>query len=215
LRLKLEAARASAPRSSKCKTAIDAAVIETENILETFSALLRIAQLEAATRTSGFRKIDLSDLFERVADAYVSVAEESGREIETSIERSVFVWGDKDLLAEMLANLLDNAIAHTPRGARIRVSLSNGDHRAVASVADNGLGIPEIDRERVFRRFYRLERSIGTPGNGLGLSLVAAVADLHGIKLSAEDNAPGLRLTMAFHSSEMRGSDLSQRSQVQ
>jgi signal transduction histidine kinase len=98
----------------------------------------------------------------------------------------------------MLANLLDNAITHTPQGARIEVSLSNGAGRAIATVADDGLGIPSAERGRVFDRFYRLERSIRTPGSGLGLSLVAAVADLHGVELSVEDNAPGLRLTMIF-----------------
>ena len=198
LRQNLEAARVVAENDPKCKKAIDAAVVETDNILGTFSALLRIAQLEAATRSAGFREIDLSNLFENVTEAYAAAAEDQGKVITADIAPSIMAWGDGDLLAEMLANLLDNAITHTPAGARIEVCLVNGDDHAVATVADNGLGVPEADRDRVFRRFYRLERSIRTPGNGLGLSLVAAVAELHGVKLNAEDNRPGLRMTMTF-----------------
>ena len=98
----------------------------------------------------------------------------------------------------MLANLLDNAIRHTPRGAHIEVSLVNHGSQLVASVADDGSGVPPAERERIFRRFYRAEGSISTAGTGLGLSLVAAVAELHGMKFSATDNAPGLRMTLTF-----------------
>ena len=111
--------------------------------------------------------------------------------------------GDKDLLTEMFANLLDNAIRHTPPGTNIEVSLANGGSGSIASVTDTGMGVPPDERERIFRRFYRLERSIKTPGHGLGLSLVAAIAELHGIELAAEDNFPGLRLTMTFPEKSM------------
>jgi hypothetical protein len=104
------------------------------------------------------------------------------------------------LISEMLANLLDNAIRHTPQGAQIEVTLVNHGSQLVASVADNGPGVPQSERERIFRRFYRLERSIGTSGTGLGLSLVAAVAELHGMQFRASDNAPGLRMTLTFDS---------------
>ena len=98
----------------------------------------------------------------------------------------------------MLANLLDNAITHTSPGAQIEVSLVNGGSQAVGSIADDGPGIPVADRGRIFRRFFRLERSMRTPGSGLGLSMVAAVADLHSVRLSVDDNRPGLRMTMSF-----------------
>lgn len=202
LRHRLEKARASAEPNSECESAIDAAVVETENILDTFSALLRIAQLEAATRSAGFREVDLSKLFETVTDAYAAAAEDQGKAITASIAPSVKAWGDKDLLTEMLANLLDNAITHTPKGAHIEVSLVNGGSRVIASVTDNGDGVPPGEQEHIFRRFYRLERSIQTPGNGLGLSLVAAVAELHGMELRAQDNGPGLRMTMSFEAYE-------------
>jgi signal transduction histidine kinase len=196
LRQKLEAARAKAGANSKCTMTIDAALGETDNILDTFSALLRIAQIESGTRTAGFREIDLSKLFETVSESFSAVAEDEGKILTAKITPSVKFWGDRDLISEMLANLLDNAIRHTPQGAQIEVTLVNGGAQLVASVADDGPGVPQSERERIFRRFYRLERSTGTSGTGLGLSLVAAVAELHGMQCRASDNAPGLRMTL-------------------
>ena len=200
LRQKLETARVTSGANSKCATIIDAALVETDNILDTFSALLRIAQIESGTRTAGFREIDLSKLFETVSEAFSAAAEDDGKTLTAKIASSVKLWGDGDLISEMLANLIDNAIRHTPEGAHIEVSLVNHGSQLVASVADDGLGVPQSEYERIFRRFYRLERSIRTPGTGLGLSLVAAVAELHGMEFRASDNAPGLRMTMTFDS---------------
>jgi signal transduction histidine kinase len=198
LRQKLEAARVQMRRNGQDETLIDAAIAESDTLLDTFSALLRIAQIEGAARYRGFRQVDLSALFSTVADAYSAAAEDEGKQIFADIEPDLLGWGDRDLLAEMLANLLDNAIRHTPEGTRIELSLKKRGSKLIACVADSGPGIPVEERKNVFLRFYRLERSRTTPGNGLGLSLVAAVADLHGIELLLEDNAPGLRLTLAF-----------------
>ena len=184
--------------NSKCAKTIDAALDETDNILDTFSALLRIAQIESGTRTAGFRELDVSKLFETVAEAFSAVAEDEGKTLTATIAPSVKIWGDGDLLSEMLANLLDNAIRHTPQGSHIEVSLVNHGSQLVASVADDGPGVPPAERERIFRRFYRAEGSTSTAGTGLGLSLVAAVAELHGMKFSATDNMPGLRMTLTF-----------------
>jgi signal transduction histidine kinase len=198
LRQKLEEARASSRTIPRATTTIDAALVETDNILETFSALLRIAQIESATRTAGFSEVDLSKLFETVSEAYSAAAEDQGKNLTTSIAPSLICWGDGDLLSEMMANIIDNAIRHTPPGSHIEVSLENRCSQFVAKVADDGSGVPEADRERILRRFYRLESSISTPGNGLGLSLVAAVAELHRMELSVADNSPGLSITIAF-----------------
>jgi signal transduction histidine kinase len=198
LRQKLERAAAAPGSSMKYKRAINAATAETESILDTFSALLRIAQIEAGSRQAGFVEVEMSALLENVADAYAAAAEDQGKTITANLAPDLKIVGDRDLLTEMFANLLDNAIRHTPPGTNIEVSLANGGSRSIASVADTGMGVPPDERERIFRRFYRLERSIKTPGHGLGLSLVAAVAELHGIELAAEDNSPGLRLTMTF-----------------
>ena len=198
LRQRLEVAQAAAPRPSPCEGAIGAALRETDKILETFSALLRIAQMEAATRSAGFREVDLSALFTTVAEAYAAAAEEQGKTLTSRISPSIRMLGDKDLLAEMLTNLLDNAVTHTSQGVEIELSLSNGGDKVLASVADRGEGVPEGERDKIFDRFYRLERSMPVPGTGLGLALVAAVAELHGVEINAEDNGPGLRMTMTF-----------------
>jgi signal transduction histidine kinase len=198
LRHKLETARLCAERDAEVKETIDAALTETDTILDTFSALLRIAQIESGTRTAGFGNIDLSNLFETVADAFSMVAEEDGKTLTSNIAPKVVYWGDADLLSEMLANLIENAIKHTPEGTDIEVTLTNQNSVPIAAVADNGPGVPDQHRTRIFRRFYRLERSSAKPGSGLGLALVAAVAELHGIELVVTDNRPGLRLTMSF-----------------
>jgi signal transduction histidine kinase len=198
LRHKLETARLSAERNSETNQIIDAAMAETDTILDTFSALLRIAQIESGTRTAGFRNIDLSGVLETVVDAFTMVAEDEGKTLTAKIAPMATYWGDTDLLSEMLANLIENAVKHTPAGSRIEVALTRQNEGLVAVVADNGPGVPHQDRERIFRRFYRTENSLRKPGNGLGLALVAAVAELHGIELVADDNRPGLRMTMAF-----------------
>jgi len=198
LRQKLEIAKTNVGDDQKTETVIDAAIDETDTILDTFSALLRIAQIEAGTRQAGFKQLDLSKVFETVADAYSAAAEEQGKDLAARIEPGLWCRGDRDLLTEMLANLLDNAIRHTPAGSNIEVTLAGSDTGPVATVADSGSGIPLEEREQVFRRFYRLDQSIAQPGNGLGLSLVAAVADLHEIELCLEDNAPGLLIRMQF-----------------
>ena len=198
LRNKLETARLSAERNHEAKETIDAALLETDTILDTFSALLRIAQIESGTRTAGFGELDLSSLFETVADAFATVAEEEGKTLTANVAPKLTYWGDGDLLSEMLANLIENAIKHTPEGTTIEVSLTDQNGRLIAAVADDGPGVPDQDRSRIFRRFYRLEQSLPKSGNGLGLALVAAVAELHGIELVAQDNWPGLRMTMAF-----------------
>jgi signal transduction histidine kinase len=198
LRQKLEAVRSDAVRNNQKEKLIDAAIAESETILDTFSALLRIAQIEAATRRRGFGRVDVSLLFYTIADAYSAAAEEEGKQLVTSIEPRLLGWCDRDLLTEMLANLVDNAIRHTPNGTRIELSLKKSGSKLIACLADSGPGIPPEDRANVFRRFYRLERSRTTPGSGLGLALVAAVAELHAIELRLEDNEPGLRISLAL-----------------
>jgi len=198
LRQKLEIAKTNVGDDHKTENSIDAAIDETDTILDTFSALLRIAQIEAGTRQAGFKHLDLSKVFETVAEAYSAAAEEQDKSLVAAIEPGLWCRGDRDLLTEMLANLLDNAIRHTPAGSNIEITLADHGAGPVATVADSGPGIPLAEREQVFRRFYRLEQSIALPGNGLGLPLVAAVADLHEIELCLEDNDPGLRIRMQF-----------------
>jgi signal transduction histidine kinase len=198
LQQKLEAAQSEVKDNPSYETAIDAVRLEAKNLLEIFSALLRIAQIEGGSRQSGFGEIDLTELFVRVTDAFSDLAEDQGKTLVAEIEPSLRTWGDRELLAEMVANLVDNAIRHTPIGARVEISLVRDHSHIVASVSDNGFGVPKEDRDRIFQRFFRLERSAKIQGTGLGLSLVAAVAGLHRIQVSVEDRAPGLSIKMRF-----------------
>ena len=196
LRQRLETARTQAGCTRDA--AIESAIIQVEEILATFSALLRIAQIEAGTRRAGFAVLDLSDVFVTVADAFAPAAEDAAQSLTKSIAPDLHIVGDRELLTQMLANLIENAIRHTGAGAAISVNLHRVADGIVGSVSDNGPGVPVAERDRIFRRFYRLPQSYSVPGSGLGLSLVKAVANIHGIALIVEDAAPGLRIRMRF-----------------
>jgi signal transduction histidine kinase len=194
LRQHLESARVNARSTEDYRAAVDQAIQDSEAVLSTFGAMLRIAQIEAGSRRANFAAIDLSELFEAMVETYAAVAEDAGQKLVGRIAPGVQIRGDRDLLTQMLANLVENALRHCPRGARIELLLDG----RVGVIADNGPGIPEAERDKVFRRFYRLEASRTTPGSGLGLSLVAAVAELHGIAIELGDNQPGMRVTLRF-----------------
>ena len=198
LRQRLELARRRATSVEALREALDGAIGEVDTILDTFGALLRIAQIEAGTGTGAFGPVDLSALAEGVADAYLPAAEEKGQTLAAAIAPGLTVSGDRELLTQMLANLLENAVHHAPPGAAIRLEAATAGGATEVVVADSGPGIPQALREKVFQRFFRMEQSRTTPGTGLGLSLVAAVAGLHGIALRLEDNRPGLRVVLRF-----------------
>ncbi|HEY7747520.1 MAG TPA: HAMP domain-containing sensor histidine kinase [Aestuariivirgaceae bacterium] len=198
LRQNLEEVRFSASRPAELQSAIDQAIVESETLLSTFSALLRISQVESKSRRSGFKVVYLSGIFEKIVEAYGPVIEETGKTLNSNIATGVSFVGDEELLTQLLANLVENAIKHTPTGAEISVSLQETDVGLFGCVADNGIGIPEVEHKRVFERFYRLDRSRTTSGSGLGLSLVGAIADLHAISISLQDNRPGLRVILGF-----------------
>ena len=198
LRQGLEEARSKTGDSKAYAAAIDAAVIESDQLLATFTALLRIAQIESGSRKAGFKTISLTSIFERVAGAYRAVAEDQGKELATTLEPEIEFHGDGELLLQMIANLTENAIRHTPLGTRIVLTLENSDRGIAATVADSGPGIPADLRDKVFEHFYRLDTGRAAAGNGLGLSLVSAIANLHGIRVSLNDNRPGLLVTLVF-----------------
>ncbi|NTG50377.1 HAMP domain-containing histidine kinase [Agrobacterium rhizogenes] len=180
-------------------TELEAASAEADRINETFEALLRIAQIEAGARKSRFAKLDLGDILQSLADIYSSVAEDNGQRIQSSLDQpGEIIWGDRELLTQMYANLIENAIRHCPTGTDI-VIRSEADAEMITTwVEDNGPGIPEREHGNVFRRLYRLEKSRTSPGNGLGLSLVKAIADLHGARILMENSEPGLRIKIVF-----------------
>ena len=168
-----------------------AALSEADQILATFNALLRIARIETGQRRHAFERVDLSTVGDDVADLYAPVAEARGITLRHS-GIAAPVDGDPDLLFQSLANLLDNALKYTPEGGSVTLHVTSDEHTATAVVADSGPGVPPEEREAVLRRFYRLESARSTPGSGLGLSLVAAVAQIHAAALTMEDNGPGL-----------------------
>ncbi|WP_198374319.1 sensor histidine kinase [Neoroseomonas rubea] len=176
--------------------AIAAAEKEVDALLDMFAALLRIAQVESGARRAGFTRVDLSAVAQSVAEVYASAAEERSQVLESDIAPGVTMNGDPALLTQMLANLLENAIRHGRLGGRVRLVLGPAE----ACVSDDGPGIPASEREAVFRRFHRLDAARSTPGSGLGLALVRAVAGLHGIRISLEDAAPGLLVRLALPS---------------
>ncbi|MEX6507173.1 ATP-binding protein [Jiella sp. M17.18] len=198
LRQGLEAVRVRPSGMAALEAAIDGAVAETDAIIATFNALLRISQIEAGARRERFGPVDLSALAERLVDVYGEVAADEGHRLDAQIRPGIRVEGDADLLTQMIANLLENAINHVPAPGRITLGLGTDEGTPVLDVADDGPGIPEAERKKVFRRLYRLDRSRTTPGSGLGLALVAAIAELHGATVTALDNAPGLRMRVTF-----------------
>lgn len=196
---RLEEARMHAHSLADYEAAVGAAIGEAEGLLETFSALLRIAQVEGASPHAGFANVNLSAVAETIADAYRPDAEEADHELVTAIADGVVVSGDQELLTQALANLVENALRHTPSGTRITVRLDTTRTGGVMlSVEDDGPGVSMVDLPRLTERFYRGERSRTTPGNGLGLSLVSAVAELHGAKLSLDTISTGLRVCLRF-----------------
>lgn len=198
LHQRLEAARSKAHRIEDYEIAVDQAIIAVDSILLTFAALLRIAQIEAGTRKAAFSTVDLSGVFQSIVETYGAVAEDRGQTLLAAIEPGIYIRGDRELLTQMLANLITNAMRHTPTGSHIGVTLTNQPSGPIGMVTDNGKGIPTDMREKVFQRFVRLEQSRSTPGSGLGLSLVAAVADIHGIVVTLLDNEPGLKVVLDF-----------------
>jgi signal transduction histidine kinase/uncharacterized cupredoxin-like copper-binding protein len=205
LRQRLETTQRQAQSVAEHNAAIDLAIAKADEILGIFSALLRIAQIEAGTRRADFRELDLSAIFANVVEAFAPAVADAGKHLDAKIKPDIRICGDRELLTQMLANLIENAIRHTPAGTRIEVSLGGDCSRIVGTVSDNGPGTPAQERERIFQRFYRLERSWSTPGSGLGLSLVKAVAELHDIGLEVRDAEPGFLIIMRFPEGRQSG----------
>lgn len=172
---------------------------ETERATDVFRALLQIAQIEGGELASRFGPVDLVATARQIAELYAPTAEEDGKRLVLDLpDAPVRINGEAGLLGQALANLLENALRHAPDGDTVTISVSTDGRAVDLSVTDRGPGIPEAERVNVLRRLYRLERSRTTPGHGLGLALVSAIASLHKADLSLSDNHPGLRVTLRF-----------------
>ena len=173
-------------------------IADLDAVLRIFSSITRIAQIETQARKGAFRTVNLVEIASEVVELYDAAAEQDGTRLTVVGDAEVLVTGDRDLIFDAIANLVDNAIKHGRPGGQVVVANENIDGGPVISIADDGPGIPAGEYEHVFKRFYRLEHSRYTSGNGLGLSLVAAVARLHGARIEMLDNAPGLKFKLWF-----------------
>ncbi|MCC8942902.1 ATPase [Bradyrhizobium sp. Arg68] len=173
-------------------------IADLDIVLAMFASLTRISEIETRARRGAFRTVNLVEIAGEVVELYDAAAERDSTRLDLAGDAEVLMTGDRDLLFDAIANLVDNAIKHGRAGGRVTVTCCNSADGAVIAVADDGPGIPADQHDRVFKRFYRLEQSRYTPGNGLGLSLVAAVASLHGAKIELRDNAPGLLVRLCF-----------------
>ncbi len=203
LRSRLELASRRVIANPEVRREIDAAVEETDRLIGTFNALLLIAEAEAGSVRESMNDFDLEEVIEGVGELYEPVAEEKGvRFVCRAGGLHATIHGNRNLISQALANLVDNAIKYTPAGGRVTVALEESNGGVDLVVGDSGPGIPAEDRARVVERFVRLESSRNSPGTGLGLSLVAAVARLHDAGLVLDDNHPGLRVTLKFAPTE-------------
>lgn len=175
-------------------------IADLDAVLGMFASITRISEIESRARKSAFRALNLAEIASEVVELYDAAAEQVTTRLSLCGEREVPVTGDRDLLFDAIANLVDNAIKHGRAGGRVNVTCRSTNEGAAIVVSDDGPGIPADQRDHVFKRFYRLEQSRYTPGNGLGLNLVAAVARLHGAVIALHDNAPGLTVQLSFPS---------------
>jgi signal transduction histidine kinase len=176
-------------------------IADLDAVLRIFLSITRIAQIETQARKDAFRSVNLVEIAGEVVELYDAAAEPDGTRLSVAGDREVLVTGDRDLIFDAIANLVDNAIKHGRPGGQVVVANEIVEGKPVVSIADDGPGIPADEYEHVFKRFYRLEHSRYTPGNGLGLSLVAAVARLHGARIEMLDNSPGLKVKLWFSAS--------------
>jgi signal transduction histidine kinase len=198
MRGRLEKAYHDRRNNADDQSLIGDTIADLDAVLRIFSSLTRIAQIETQERKGAFRTVDMVEIASEVVELYDAAAEQDGTRLTIVGDPQMLVTGDRDLIFDAIANLVDNAIKHGRAGGHVVVANETIDGRPVISIADDGPGIPSDQYEHVFKRFYRLEQSRYTPGNGLGLSLVAAVARLHGARVEMLENSPGLKFMLWF-----------------
>jgi signal transduction histidine kinase len=200
LRTRAEAALRGTPTADELKAVLQQTVEETDGLIRTFEALLTIARVDSGAGKETFQAVDVHQLVTSVADLYEAVAEANGLQLILEIGPSIETVGNRELLAQAVANLVDNAIKYAEGASdpTVCIAATRTKQGIEIIVSDRGPGIPEDDRKRVTERFVRLEASRSRPGSGLGLALVAAIARLHGGTLTFEDNTPGLRARLCL-----------------
>jgi signal transduction histidine kinase len=192
-RLTLERGRTNATTLEQLQTVVDKAISNIDQSLAIITAVLRLAEIENSRRSAAFGTVSLYDMLREVCDIYEPIAENKSINLRVGVLQHLSVRGDRDLLFEAVANLVDNAIKFTPEGGRVDIELIREHDETIARISDTGPGINDQEREAVLRRFYRSDKIRNTPGMGLGLNLVAAIVKLHGFKLAIHPG-PGGRL---------------------
>jgi signal transduction histidine kinase len=205
LRNRLEQGASHSAGGSVDAAVLEDAIVRVDEVLSLFAAILRIAEVESGETRRFFAPVDLSALATELAESFVPVALDSGRTLLWSVEPGLTIEGDRELLSQAGINLLENALRHTPAGTIIRLTLVSAVAHACFQVVDNGPGVAKADRDKVVKRFGRLDRSRNTGGYGLGLNLVAAVAKLHGGRLLLNDASPGLSATLELPRADQEG----------
>jgi signal transduction histidine kinase len=195
-RARLEDAASHAAGETELRAAVERAIADLDGVTSVFQALMRIAEVEAGSRRAAFAAVDISPLLADLAELYDALAEEAGLRLTLHVPDVLEIYGDRDLIQQAVANLLDNAIKFSPEGGEVALTASLVDRQVVIIVSDQGVGIPEEDRARATERFFRGERARHTPGSGLGLALVQAVAMLHDGSVVLEDARPGVRAVL-------------------
>jgi signal transduction histidine kinase len=188
-RLMLERGRANATTMQQLQAVADKTIEALDQSLSIITAILRLAEIEKSQRSAGFGKVALADLVREVGDMYEPIAEDKGIALSIHSPHELSVHGDRDLLIEAVANLVDNAIKFTPAGGRVEVGLARSNGETIVRVKDTGSGISEHERDAVLRRFYRSDKIRHTSGLGLGLNLVAAIVKLHGFRFTIRPGA--------------------------
>ena len=192
-RLALERGRTNATTLEQLQAVVDKAIANIDQSLAIITALLRLAEIENSRRSAAFGTVSWQEILREVCDIYEPIAENKKVDLRVEAKHRLDVRGDRDLLFEAVANLVDNAVKFTPEGGKVAIELLRGDGQTIVRVTDTGCGIGEQEREAVLRRFYRSDKIRSTPGVGLGLNLVAAIVKLHGFRLAIH-SGPGGRL---------------------
>ena len=202
IRNRLESAQTGQMNEQHFLDVTDSTIQDIDGVISTFNALLSIAQIESGISRKTWKEFPLNDLLDDLAEMYNAVAEEQGKTWQYKAEKNLQLYGCKQLIAQLLTNLLDNAFKYTPANGEINLIAKAINKGVIIKITDNGSGIPNDQHEKVFKRFHRLDSARSTEGNGLGLSLVKAVADLHDAKISLDDNKPGLIVKLIFKNKE-------------
>jgi len=199
IRHRLESVQLRKMNNEEYSEVVGETIDDIDGVISTFNALLSIAQIESGIPRKNWEHFQLNKLLDDLSEMYEAVAQEQQKVWEYGVEENLHLYGNKHLIAQLLTNLLDNAFKYTPENGSIKLTASSDKQSNInLKIIDNGSGIPKEEYDKVFKRFHRLDSARSTEGNGLGLSLVKAVADLHDAEIHLDDNKPGLIVEIVF-----------------